>query len=481
MGMEFKPVYYADKLNIINPDGDTGIVTLWYKADIFKEKLKQSYPALFEKNSPLVTITNLYGNGLPQMLSNLAYNPQITKLIVTGNDTKAVPSSDFLFNFLNRGTVNENIRNINFAKIKGTNFYIDPQLEPKMFSYLNVKRFDTSNLEGITEFANSYESINNKSRIRIKLAEPKFSDFPSDLTSHNIYTKTPLEAWIEVLYHLDRFGKNINLPKGVRRALFNLDVNISNPCFESEEKLRAAGFSPEELKEYQKVILDSNLQEGITYSYGNRLRKYWGFDSLMKVSERLKKDNLDRHGLISLWDTKKDLISEKGDSSSPCFSDIYFVKSPDDKLMVSANFRTHNAVSAWFTNLYGIRAIQEFVAGKVELESGQINLRSRWIGIDPNNARANSALEFARENRNIKLNVNDPKGYYEVVPDKQKNEIVVSHFDLLGIKLEELRGKNAEELKNKIRQIHAFSNTDHAMWIGMQLIQAQNELKRGSG
>ena len=218
--------------------------------------------------------------------------------------------------------------------------------------------------------------------------------------------------------------------------------------------------------------------EAFTYSYGNRLRKYWGLDTLTKVSERLKNDNLDRHGLISLWDTGKDLISEKGDSSSPCFSDIYFVKSPDNKLMVSANFRTHNAVSAWFANLYGIRAIQELVARKAELIPGQINIRSRWISINPNNAGTNSALEFVRANRNIKLDVNDPKGYYDIVLDKQKNEIVARHFDPFGIKLEEFRGKSAEKVKNKLRQIDGFSSTDHAMWVGMQLMQAQNELER---
>jgi len=33
-------------------------------------------------------------------------------------------------------------------------------------------------------------------------------------------------------------------------------------------------------------------------------------------------------------------------------------------------------------NLYGLRAIQEYIAENVKLEAGKINVKSRWIGID---------------------------------------------------------------------------------------------------
>src|SRR3989344_5451233 len=116
--MKFEPVYYQDKinlinhknpefvkdkLNIINPKGHSAIVTLWTKPSDIWNKLLEIYPRLFQEDSPLVTITSLYGNGLPQMLANLVYNPQIQYIAITGNDTKVVPSSTYLLNFLQQG------------------------------------------------------------------------------------------------------------------------------------------------------------------------------------------------------------------------------------------------------------------------------------------------------------------------------------------------------------------------------------------
>lgn len=474
--MEFKPLYYKDQLKIINPNGSAGIVTLWSKPEKISEKIKSFYPSLFSQSSPLVTITSLYGNGLPQMLANLAYNPQINKIAIVGEDSKIVPSSKYLINFLEQGVSKENVGGIIMNKINGTSLYIDPQLLPKNYSNLKVKRFHQNNLEGLMDFITQENprTPSEKGRTKIELSQPEFKDFPSDLTAHNIYAERILEAWKEVMYHIDRFGKNVSLKKGDRRALMNLDVNIKDPSFESSKNLQKFGFCPEKLKQYQQEILNSDLPEELTYTYGNRIRSYWGGDSLEKISEMFEKDPTQRHGLVSIWDTKQDLLERK---SSPCLTDLYFIKNPEDgKLMLTAGIRTHNAVSAWVANVYGLRAIQEKVAEKSGMEPGQINLRSRWIGIDPADTKVISLLALIKSNRNIKLDVNDPKGYYQITANVDKNELVVQHHSPQGLMLEEFRGPNIESIKNQIRQIDGFSTTDHAMWFGMELARAQKEL-----
>jgi len=120
--MKFEPIYYKDKLEIINPKGRVGVITLWSKPEKIKEKIKSVYPKLFKADSPLVTITSLYGNGLPQMLANLAYNPQIDKIAIVGNDTSTVPSSKFLVNFLEQGIINEKVGGVEMSKIKDTGY-----------------------------------------------------------------------------------------------------------------------------------------------------------------------------------------------------------------------------------------------------------------------------------------------------------------------------------------------------------------------
>lgn len=475
--MKFKPLYYEDKLNIINSDGSAGIVTLWNNPEKVFETIKSIHPELFSKNSPLVTLTSLYGNGLPQMLANLIYNPQVNKIAMVGNDTPAVPSGSYLVNFLEKGVKKREVGGVILNEIIGTSYCLDFNLSPEYLKHLQVKKFKPDNLEGLLNFLNNKngKDFDENDRVKIELAEPKFSDFPSDITAHNIIAETPLEAWIDVMYHLNRYGKNVELEKGIRRAIFNLDVNVKNPSFEPEDKLLKFGFNPNELRLYQEDLLRFDVPEDTSYTYGNRMRAHWGKDGLEKISELLKSYRQNRHGFLSLWDTKNDLLERK---ASPCLTDLYFVENPSDNtLMLSAGFRTHNAVSAWLTNLYGLRAVQEKIAKDSGMEPGQINIRSRWIGIDPKNSKTIATLGLVEKNRKINLDVNDPKGYYGITIDLNKKELVVEHYAPEGLKLEEFRGKNSEDVKNQIRQIDGFSTTDHAMWVGIELAKKEMQLK----
>ena len=84
--MEFQPLYFADKLQIINPHGTIGVVTLWSKVDYVIERFRQAGVDLDPTTSPIAVFGNLYGNGLREMLRNLLYNPQIQVLLICGND-----------------------------------------------------------------------------------------------------------------------------------------------------------------------------------------------------------------------------------------------------------------------------------------------------------------------------------------------------------------------------------------------------------
>lgn len=476
--LEFMPVYCKDKINVINPYGYAGAVTLWTKLngdDGYISKLCEKFPGLFGKDSPLVAVTNLYGNGLPQLLVNLLYNPQIERIAITGSN--ATGSAETLINFFKKGVEKVNFGGVDMARIIGTEFPVDLQLSPDIFKYKpEIMQFKASNLEGVVNFisASRTKKSREEDRVKIELIQPKFKDFPSDIEQHRIYADSIIEAWIDILYHIDRYGKNILLDKGIRKTLFNLHVTLANPSLDPDEKLRNFNFNPDNIREYQRGLLDGSKKEEQTYTYGNRLRQYFGIDALEVIGERLKKDPLDRHSFISLWDTGKDLISKRGDSSSPCFTDAYFVNN-NGKLMMTVNFRTHNAASAWLNNVYGIRAIQNFVSQKSELPAGIINITSRWISIDPENATTKSALELVAKNRKIKLKVNDPRGYFEI--NAGKNEIIVQHYSPENVLLEEIRGKTSEDVKNQIRQLDAFSTTDHAVWFGMRLTEIAKQLE----
>ena len=482
--MEFEPVYLADrlnhtedgkgfaknKLNVINPRGTVGVVTLWTDPERVWNQWFGELPGLFVRDSPLVAITSLYGNGFPQFLANLANNPQINKIVVTGKDIgEVVPSSKYLPSFLNRDFEEIEFGGIRMNKINGTSFYLDAQFSPEMFSHLRTERFRQSDLERIVSFI-SEETSQRKDRVKIELKQPAFSDYPSDITNHNIVAATPLDGWMEVMYRIDRFGKNINIgAKGVRRALFNLDVNI----IDSEVDVQRAvefGFCTDVAESYMAQILSGELPGDSDYSYGNRVRAYWGGDALDVVAKRLKANKDDRYSFISLWDTKRDLIDGK---SHPCLTDVYFANN-DGRLMLSAGFRTHNAVSAYLYNLYALRALQEYVTEGSGIEQGQINIRSRFISIDPSDTSLDSKMNLIKERRRVPLQVNDPRGYF--VANGSNGKITLDHYSPEGILIHKYEGDSASAIKNQLRRDVAVLEPDHAIWIGYNLARAEQEL-----
>ena len=223
-----------------------------------------------------------------------------------------------------------------------------------------------------------------------------------------------------------------------------------------------------------KDMLKGELPDGVTYTYGNRMRRYFGKDSIESVIDRFRKDPNDRRGFITLWDVKEDITSSSSsDSSVPCLTDLYFVNL-DGKLMLTANFRTHNATSAWMLNLYGLRAIQEYVAEEVGFETGKINVKSRWIGIDPEDAKTNSAIDLIGKYRKNRLDVNDPNGY--LIIEVRGSKIEADHYSPDNRKLTTYSGDTAREIKDQLRGDLVFFNFDHGEWVGYELARAHLKL-----
>ena len=69
--MNFIPLYFQDKLTIVNPAGTIGVLTLWSKVDYVMERFRQAGVDLDPATSPIAVFGTLYGNGLRELLRNL--------------------------------------------------------------------------------------------------------------------------------------------------------------------------------------------------------------------------------------------------------------------------------------------------------------------------------------------------------------------------------------------------------------------------
>src|SRR5437763_450257 len=107
MPLEFVALEYPSAIQLLNPRGHAGLITLWSPRDRLVQRLAAAYPELLQKDSPLVAVTNHYGNGLPGMLVNLAFNPQVERIAVAGANLTG--SLECLVNFFARGILPVNV------------------------------------------------------------------------------------------------------------------------------------------------------------------------------------------------------------------------------------------------------------------------------------------------------------------------------------------------------------------------------------
>jgi thymidylate synthase len=488
--VKFEALYYQDRLKIVNPEGDVAITTLWSKVDSAYQILEEAGVDLAPATSRIGPIANLYGNGLPQMLRNLLWNPQIRHIVIVGKNLSG--SREWLLNFFEHGLEEVEFLGAKAFRIRNTPRTIDGCVQPQAF--VRKPEFtvlgdvgDAATKAGLKSFFDGLSSPEQGDLARVEpppIPEPAVTRFPTEPRSHTIVRDTPMEAWTELIFRLFRFGhRNIvakkSGPEG-RVELQNIKIVVENPREEPDEVLQQYGFSLEKFRGYQERILDANKPPDLSYTYGNRLRGYFpNVDSLKIAGERLKEKPESRHAYIALWDNARDLPAG---TDTPCFVSAFFRKF-DGKLTLTATFRSHNAMEAWPENVYGLIAIQRFVAEKAAMEPGPLTVFSHSISIDVSSLDKARKIATSKESDEVhdpstgKLGPRmDPNGAFTTTFDAATWELVVEHsYD--GMKLGEYRGKSAEEIERQLGRDVALSEISHALYLGREIARKEFEMK----
>jgi len=479
--MKFKPLYYKDRLRIINPNGNTGVITLWSDPDWVLQRFDEAKIDL-TSSSPISAVGTLYGNGFRELLRNLVYNPQIQYLVVCGKNRSG--SLEDLMSFFEHGVEPISGKNIFFldgkavpaCKIAGRSRIIDCLVHPEDLGHIK-KIFLIENIKDTAAIREKFSQITLPKdapllkRRNIPLPEAIIEELPCAPRSFVITKDNIIRAWEELIFILYRFGKVAYLRKGERKELQNVKVVIENPWDINEEKLKLYGFSYENILDYQKEILSADLAADVDYTYGNRLRDYFGKDTLTTVINRLKNDEEDRLSFISLWDTFNDLTVDTK-KSTPCLVSLFFRKY-DSKLTCTASFRTHNALDAWIFNAFGIQKILQYVAERTGMSPGAITIFSHSISIDNKEmARASLVIE---KSRHAEINL-DPHGYFKISLDRTNQKIIVHHMTPDHVLIKEYKAKRAVHLQHQLVKDMAISDINHAIYMGRQLAMAEQAL-----
>jgi thymidylate synthase len=488
--MKFEALYYDDKLTLVNPAGDVGVVTLWSRKEQIISAFERLSVDFDPQSSRIAVIGNLFGNGLPHLLRNLLWNPQIQYLLVLGSDLSG--SKLELANFFAQGLEEVDFLGSPAHRIIGTQRIIDGDVTAGHFVAppeitLLGKVSDEQTLPAVTQFFAELppprEAVGLE-RVDIPIPESKIEQYPSEPRSHTIVRNTPIEAWQELVFRLVRFGRRVTLKKGVRTELQSVKVIVEYPQEEPEADLAAYGFSLQNLRHYQQRLLDPIKPDDQPYSYGNRIRGYFHdgrriVDGLQVVIEQLLQDPESRKGYISLWDTHQDLTNNH---SAPCLVSLYFRKY-HEKLTLQAQFRTHNGMTAWLENFYGLMGLLQFVASGANLEPGSIVVVSDSISIAEDvmdTAKKVAESKQTDEQVSPETGKREPRydynGNFTVTTDLATHEIVVQH-SYEGMALCEYRDRSAEALEKQIARDYAVSEISHALYLGREIARAEYKLK----
>jgi len=492
--LAFEPLYYGDLLRPVNPHGDVGLLTLWSPVRTVERKLGEAAPGLLDPaGSRIAVVANLYGDGMLAMFCNLLFNPQVRHLVAIGEDL-GLDTREEIERFLEHGLVEDEMLGVPVRRVPG--FDAEALRERLSFRYLGkLSRPGLgAELESTVRELPAGPGAREEDRVRVAIPEAgeDHSYKPSAVTGHQVIRAQPLDCWRELVVRTMRFGHPVALRKGTRLELLNVKTVITDPRAESREALAELGFDLDRFRRYQRAILEPELPEDVDYAYGNRLRGHFdlgegGTDAIAAAVELLREDPETRRAYLSLWDMTRDLGAGEG-GSKPCLTTVFF-RRLEGRLTLTATYRSHNLLSAWPENVYGLIAIQAHVAERVGMEPGPITVLSHSLGINPESPRYELAQaiergwktddDLDRETGKYSLR-EDPNGYFVVSVDRAAGRIVAEHR-FGGVLVKRYEADRAVTIEREVAADMAVSLVSHAMWLGRELTLKERALRGAAG
>jgi thymidylate synthase len=349
--------------------GQTAIITGWTVKQAIARRLDAEEYAV---------VGNLYSptRGISPLLRNLIANPHVRFLVVLNatKEDKNSGSGQCLLDFFRRGfTLGKSDTGRDCWKINSEitgyiDIEIDGEILEKVREAIEVQEADS--IEEVVTIVKSYVQRQPIKAWGEALTFPVLETIPSILPGtrygHRIEGKTIAETWVKILHRIKTTGTiRPTGYDGKWQELIDLMAVITD---EPEEfYFPEPNYLPIDrpfLEEYISQILDdSPYTEGVKYTYGQRLRSWFGRDQIEQVINKLIGEIDAASGVMSLWDVKD---HEKG--GSPCLNHIW-VRVVDNELSLTAMLRSNDMFAAWPANAMGLRALQRHIRDEIAKRS----------------------------------------------------------------------------------------------------------------
>ncbi|MBI5073026.1 hypothetical protein HZA99_04365 [Candidatus Woesearchaeota archaeon] len=461
--MEKWPVCFSDLVIVGNPHSSVAIVTLWTKKEFVLQHLSPEMYAL---------VGQLYSRdeGVNGILRNLLSNKQIRHLIVVGIDLNG--SGNVLAAFFQEGVAEQH------TVISFPDIFIDKEIPLSSLELLrnNVQFHDLRSLKDFSQLP----PLLHQFPLLSSYGEPEYfafskpsvpATYPSEKSGFFVRHSHIGPAWLEILSLILRFGTIKKSDYGVdQRELLNIISVIEQEDPDAPHLESYFQFTREDLLSYYPQVLTASSVEGVEYSYGERLRANKNIDQIQQLISLLQKNKNTRRALAVTWDLEKDSSSEK----PPCLILTEFLVQ-DDKLFLTAFFRSNDMFHAWPRNAFGLRKIQFHVAAATNLSVGSLTIISSSAHLYQNNWTL--AQDILSQNALLIPRIGDPRG--NIIIRAHDGVIYVTHTDPLGKRLSEFSNTDIFALYRKIAQDKCILDTSHALYLGTELQKAAIALQKG--
>ncbi|MEB3827864.1 thymidylate synthase [Phormidium sp. CCY1219] len=473
---EYNALYKPNQL--ICGRGQTAMITGWtVKQAIAKQLDPHEYAVIGQLYSPT--------RGISLLIRNLLANPHVRYLVAL-NATKEDRNAggcqcliDFFRNGFTKGKTDtgRDCWTIN-SPIPG---YIDIEIPVQVLEQLRsaIKWKEASNIaEAISEAKNfaSKPAEPWSKPLEFPMATVTPTVLPGPRYGHRIEGKTIAETWVKIIHRIKTTGTiRPTGYDGKWQELIDLMAVVTDepPEFYFPDP-NYLPIDREFLKEYVSQILDdAPYAEGVKYTYGQRLRSWFGKDQVEQVIEKLIGEIDAASGVMSLWD-----VRDHDMGGSPCLNHIW-VRVVENELSLTAVFRSNDMFSAWPANAMGLRALQQHIRNAIakrseyDLKMGPLMTLSQsahiyddtWDNADKliksQYAKICQQRDYADESGNFAISV-------------KEGEIIVEHTTPgSGEVVNCYCGFSAGQLSRQIAADCPTLQVEHALYLGSELQKAE--------
>ncbi len=483
LAFQYKPLYKNSQ--IICGSGQTAVVTGWtMKQAIAKHLEEPEFAAIGQLYSPT--------RGLSFLIRNLLANPHVRYLVVMNGtrEDRIAGASQCLLDFFHHGftlgvsDTGQPCWVVNSA-ITG---YIDGDIPGEVLEQLRTA-IACYKVSSSREAVQQVKALAQRSplpawgtpQINLPRAQPQPTVLPGPRYGHRIEGRTIAETWVKIIHRIKTTGAiRPNAYDGQWQELIDLVAVITDEPegFYFPEPNYLPVDRPFLQQYISQMLDDAPPQEGVKYTYGQRLRSWFQRDQVKQVIHKLTADPNSARAVLTLWDVQIDPDGE----NPPCLNHIW-VRIVDRALSLTATFRSNDMFSAWVANAIGLRALQQHICDKVAERSGQPLTLGPLITVSQSAHIYDDCWEasdriIAKHYPKIcqQRDYTDPSGSFVIT--LQEGEILVEHLTPgSGEVVHCYAGKTAAQLYQQIAATCPALQIDHALYLGSELQKAEISLK----